>query len=116
MKRGRPSFDPRVALYLWVLIEAHRQPLQADRKAASIRQACERLRKELKDLCNVDISMERLRSIHRITANRLEEDSDLRRFAIRKLALVTVWRRILAKQAIGIYKRKIIPLLLTETA
>jgi hypothetical protein len=111
MKRGRPAFDPRVAVCLWVLIEAHREPIRADRSRTSIRQACERLRTELKDLCEVGISMERLRTVHRTITNRLETDSDMRRYAIEKLASITVWRRKLIADGLGAYRRQIIPLL-----
>jgi hypothetical protein len=116
MKRGRPAFDPRVALYIWVLIEAYREPSQAGRPRASIRHASERLRGELHALCNVDLSMERLRAIYRMAADHLEADADLRRFAIWTLATTTAWRRILIGAGHAEVKRQIIPLLLTNTS
>jgi hypothetical protein len=114
MKRGRPAFDPRVGLYLWVLIEAYREPLQAGRPRASIRQASERLRSELHTLCNVDMSTERLRAIHRMALDQLAVDAELRGFAIWTLATTTVWRRIFLNNGDTDVKRQIIPLLLSN--
>lgn len=116
MKRGRPAFDLRVGLYLWVLIETYREPAQAGRPRASIRQASERLGSELHTLCNIDISMERLRAVHRMVIDHLEADAELRRFAIWTLATTTVWRRIFLSNGDPDVKRQIIPLLLSNSA
>lgn len=114
MRRGRPSFDPRVGLYIWVLIETYREPTRAGRPRASIRQASERLRRELRSLCNIDMSMERLRKIHQEAMSRLNTDADLRRFAIWTLAKTIVLRRELLSAGRACARRQIIPLLLSD--
>jgi hypothetical protein len=114
MKRGRPAFDPRVSLYLWVLIEAYREPIQAGRPRASIRQASERLRSELHALGHIDMSMERLRTVHRMAMDQLAVDAELRGFAIWTLATTTVWRRTFLSDGDADVKRQIIPLLLSN--
>jgi hypothetical protein len=112
MKRGRPPFEPKVAVCLWVLIEAYREPVKANSRSSSIRHACERLRNELKKICGVEISMERLRTIHRSTTDRIQGDTQVRQIAIRMLATLTAWRRGLIAKGHEVYRRELVALLL----